>query len=429
MSSTGEAGQPRWWRRNRDLSVHAARETCAVAAETMYDLDLVYRDLPDALTLHRQSLASRTRAGSSAPSDHATREWDALSAEVDAAMSLFLELDSTFNRNTDYEQPEAERFVSQFEGAAQVMRTLTPKVEAFRDRHSDLLASSRNLALGAPRALELAETTLKRAQAAQSRSRAAGFIDPHADQNLSTGAGLLDEARARLRDKDYAAAQSKAKAAEVSFNDVLGRYAELADQAAKVRTGLSSVQTRLDGLRTQHDRLPPLMSDLRRRYTMNSWKHVEDAPARVEAALEGVEKGIVALQQAVRVTPLDVPAAATLLRQIRDNAAEVDAILRTVTETRNMLDTVAADPSSLLSAIRSKTVHTRRFLDQLPAERAARFKSTFENLATRTENLRKQAEVVAQSAKTRHPDYGAVIAEATSIEQGLDAMVRTARSG
>lgn len=429
MSSTGEAGQPRWWRRTRDLAVHAAREACAVAAETMYELDMVYKDLPDALKVHHQSLAARTRGGSSAASDHATREWDALSAEVDAAMSLFLEMDSTFNRNTDYEQPEAERFVSQFESATQVMRTLTPKVEAFRDRHSDLLASSRNLALGAPRAIELAETAHKGAQSAQTRSREAGFIDPQADQNLSTGAGLLDESRARLRDKDFATAQSKAKAAEVSFKDALGRYGELAEQAAKVRTALSSVQTRIDGLRTQHDRLPPLMSDLRRRYTMNSWKHVEDAPARVDAALGGVEKGIVDLQQAVRANPFDVPAAAGMLRLIRDNAAEVDAILRTVTETRNMLDAVAADPTSLLTAIRSKTVHTRRFLDQLPAERAARFKSTFESLATRTENLRKQAEAVAKDAKTRHPDYGAVIAEATSIEQGLDAMVRTARSG
>lgn len=428
MSSTGEAGQPpRWWRRTRDLALHEAREACAVAAETMYDLDMVYKDLPNAIKVHRQSLSSRARSGST-PSDGATREWDTLCEVVDTAMAAFLDLDSAFGRETDYEQPEAERFVEQFRSASQRMRTLVPQVESFRDRHSDLLASSRNLALGAPRAIELAESAHKTAQESFRKCTAAGFVDPQASQCLSSGATLLAAARALLVEHDYAAAQTRAKTAESSFTDAVNRFALLAEQATKVRTGLASVQTRREGLRTQHERLGPILSDLRRRYTINSWKHVEDAPKRADAALLGVEQGIDALAEVLRTRPFDVPAATVLLRSVRENAAEVDSILKAVTETRNMLDAVAADPSSLLTAIRKKTVNTRRFLEQLPTERAVRFKTTFENLATRTENLGKQATQLAQASQNRHPDWGAVIAEATSIEQGLDAMVRTART-
>ncbi len=66
-------------------------------------------------------------------------------------------------------------------------------------------------------------------------------------------------------------------------------------------------------------------------------------------------------------------------------------------------------------------VDARRFLTGLPADRARRFRRTFEDLARRLPALE-------AAARADRPDWGSVLREAESIEAGLAALVRTARA-
>ena len=57
----------------------------------------------------------------------------------------------------------------------------------------------------------------------------------------------------------------------------------------------------------------------------------------------------------------------------------------------------------------------------LPEERGRRFRSTFDNLARRLQSLHGEV-------RAARPDWGHVVDEARAIEDGLAAMIRTARA-
>ena len=421
-----EQVQGRWWRRGRDESLHAAREAGAQAAEAMYDLDLLYKDLPAIMRAYEQSTLGMRAAAASGRSDSNTSrrfwvDWRALSGPVDAAIAAYLDLDASFRREFDYEEAQAASFRDRFDRVAQQMREQKPNVDQFRTHHDDALLAARNDMLAGPRRVLEAEQAQQVAGAAVAAMANSGLVDPVAEQALRSANTDLSVARAALSDQHWAEASVQAAAATATFSRVTERYRSVAERAEKVRSGFRSVSTRREGLYTQHERLAPVMSDLRRRYTYGSWKHVDGAPARIDTAMARVDAGITALGAALRATPLDVPGVEALLADIRTEAAAVQAIWREATDTVERLDAVSADPELLLVAVRRKALDARRFLSALPVEQAHRFAYTFDSLAARTENL-------AEQAKGAHPDWGQVIAEADAIEAGLDAMLRTVRS-
>lgn len=421
MSVQGVEGQPRWWRRNRDLALSAARESRSMAAEVMYELDLLQKDLPALMRAHHDGQASHQRQGRTVSPDTVTREWEQLSERVDPVIAEFLDLDAAYNRDRDYEEHEAAAHQEKFEQVTAKMRQVIPALERFRNAHDDVLQSAHNTTLAAPRILDEAAAFLTQAQQAFAHTKSLGLSDPTVTDTYRQATTKMDEAKAALSRKEWSVAVRLAETAKSLSKDAATRLSALEQQASEVRTGYLSARTRRDALQTQHDRLPPVMSELRRRYTYPSWKHVDDAPKRIDAAMEGVNAGLRSLESALAQDPLDVPAAVLLLRQIRTAASDVDAVLRSATDTLARLDEVSSDPDTLLVQIRRKTVDARRFLAGLPDEKSQRFTYTFDSLATRTERL-------ALLTHERHPDWGSVIAEAAAIEQGLDAMIRTARS-
>ncbi|MFC4695858.1 hypothetical protein, partial [Geodermatophilus arenarius] len=199
------------------------------------------------------------------------------------------------------------------------------------------------------------------------------------------------------------------------------RARALPERAAEVRRGAASVRTRREALGTRHERLAPVMSELRRRYPLTAWSDVERAPQRAAEALAEGDRALEALEGALGAPVLDVTVAAALLARVRAAAGRVDDEVRAATGRLQRLDAVAADPGSLLGEVQRAVVDARRFLGGLPEERARRFRRTFEDLARRLPPLE-------EAARGRRPDWGAVLREAQSIEDGLDRLVRTARA-
>jgi hypothetical protein len=231
-----------------------------------------------------------------------------------------------------------------------------------------------------------------------------------------------EDAQRAVAEGRLAAAGTAAESARAAAESVTARAQALPARAADVRRGAASVHTRGEALRTRHERLAPVMSELRRRYTHRAWADVDQAPQRAAAALAEVDGAIVRLDGLLAAPVLDVPAAAALLEQVRGAAARVDAEIRSATDRLARLDAASADPGALLGTVQRELVDARRFLAALPDGRGQRYRSTFDNLARRLQTL--ETEVRAS-----RPDWGHVIAEARSIEDGLAAMIRTARVG
>lgn len=411
--------EPRWWRRSRDLSLRALAAAQVAAADAFFDVDSLHKDLPDLMVAHTQVRASS--AGRGTTPDPAGRDWLQVSERVDAAIVAYLELDGTYTRDRDYEEAEANRLTEAFTRITRDLLACKQPLEAFRDRHGNTLEGARNQVLQAPRLIETATSLLRETLTEVERVLATGLTDPTVVASCREANTLIEAAKASTGRREWMSASREAERAAAIAKDARQRVSLIPEQARKAREGYTSVRTRREALQTQHDRLAPVMSDLRRRYSYDSWKHIDDAPQRIDAALAVVESGLVDLEAALKVTPLDVPAATNLLRRVRSAASDVDAILRSATDTVRELDEVSKDPQALLHRVQAKSKDARRFLNGLPAEKAQRYAYTFDNLAARIERL-------GDALRRSHPDWGHAIAEAKSIETGLDAMVQTART-
>lgn len=420
--ATSDAGGSgvRWWRRSRDLAQQQARAAHADAAQAMTHLESLEVDLTELSEIDAAAAAARAgadRIGFTTPLSH---EWDRISVETGIPALQFYELDAAYDARVDHEEDEARRIAAGFGAAAARLRELFPEVERFRTVHADALAAAAAIREDTPGLIERAEATKKAASLALAAASGQGLRDAAASDALVRASTLIATARTAADERRWVDAHTAATQAVTAAGTADTLASDLPERAQRIRTGHLSVRTRRDAIRTQQARLPDVMSQLRRRYTVDAWRSVDGAPERVAAAMKQVEDGLVELDRLVAQVPLDVPAATDLLASVRTAINDANEDLRAANDRLQRLDSLADDPEVLLERLRRRLVDARRFVSALPGSDASRYASTLDGLARRTEHLREQV------TATR-PDWGAVIAEADAVEAGLDAMIRTAR--
>ncbi|TWH00066.1 hypothetical protein L615_002200000420 [Nocardioides sp. J9] len=419
--ATSDAGGSgvRWWRRSRDLAQQDARAAQADAARAMTHLESLEVDLTELSEIDAAAAAARAGADRVGFTTPLSQDWDRLSVETGIVALQFYELDAAYDPRVDHEEAEARRFADGFTATAARLRALFPDVERFRAVHAAGLEAAAAWRDETPDLVERADAARTEARQVLAEASGLGLRDDDATSSLARAGTGIAAARAASEERRWVDAHTAAADAVEAAESALRLARDLPDRAERVRTGLLSVRTRRDAIRTQHARLPEVMSNLRRRYTFDAWRDVDGAPQRVEAALKVIEDGLVELDRLVAQAPLDVPAATDLLTSVRTAINDANQDLRNATDRLQRLDSLADDPGALLERLRRRLVDARRFLDGLPGD-PTRYGPTLDALARRTEGL------VDQVSATR-PNWGAIVAEADSIEAGLDAMIRTAR--
>lgn len=418
-SDTGGSGV-RWWRRSRDLAQQQARAARADAAQAMSHLESLEVDLNELSEIDAAAAAARAGADRIGFTTALSQEWDRISVETGIPALQFYELDAAYDAGVDHEEDEARRVAAGFAAAAARLRELVPEVERFRATHADALAAAAAIRDDTPGLVDQAEVTKTEASLALAAASRQGLRDPDASDALVRASTLIGTARAAADDRRWVDAHTAATGAVTAAAEARALAADLPERAERIRTGHLSLRTRRDAIRTQQARLPEVMSQLRRRYTIDAWRSVDGAPERVAAALKQVEDGLVELDRLVAQQPLDVPAGTALLTSVRTAINDANEDLRAATDRLQRLDSLAEDPELLLERLRRRLVDARRFVSALPGSDPHRYGPTLDALARRTEQLREQV------GATR-PDWGAVITEADAVEAGLDSMIRTAR--
>ncbi|RFU19288.1 hypothetical protein [Geodermatophilus marinus] len=423
----GHTGAPeprgRWWRRGRDAALAQARSEAAAAREAaaaaMLALDAELSGLSEDVAAHEDAGTARVAAQRPPAADPVVQQWQELSTRTDAVIGRYLAALSAADPAQDDDVVRVRTTRDALGGSARALHEVLPLVRDFRARHAGPLGSARGARTLGPRRLAEAEAAVARARAALA---AAGeeVTDPALGRDLDAAVRAAREAGAALAAGRPVTGGAAAERARAGAESVAARAASLPARAADVRRGAASVRTRREALGTRHARLAPVMSELRRRYTHRAWADVERAPERAAAALAEVDDALDRLAGLLAAPPLDVPAAALALEQVRGASARVDQEIASATGRLEELDAVATDPGRLLGGVERDLVDARRFLAALPEGRGERYRSTFDNLARR---LR----VLETEVRGHRPDWGHVVTEARSIEQGLAAMVRTAR--
>jgi chromosome segregation ATPase len=350
-----------------------------------------------------------------------SRDWRDLSAHADAVIGHYLHALSVHDADEVTEPAAARAAVAELTRAAAALREVLAQVLRFRDQYGEVLSAASRARAAAARAVPGARDAVAAARAALAEAAAAGLRDPALDAVLAEAAAAVAAAESELAQRRADAAATDAERARRAAGSVAERARALPGRAADVRRGAASVHTRREALGTRHERLAPVMSELRRRYPLSAWADVERAPQRAAAALAEVDEALAGLDGVLATPVLDVPAAAALLARVRTAAGRVDDEVRAATGRLEQLDAVAADPGALLTEVQHALVDARRFLAGLPEDRARRFRRTFEDLARRLPPLQ-------EAARAERPDVGAVLREATAIEAGLAGLVRTARA-
>ncbi|MGY1693840.1 MULTISPECIES: hypothetical protein [unclassified Geodermatophilus] len=421
MGGLGGNPAPRWWRRDRETGQREAVAAREAAAAAMLELDAALADLPDAVAAAEEAGASAGGRGLRGPAVPASlaRDWHDLSTHADAVIGSYLQ---AVAEHDDVGEPGRARAATRELGAAATaLRGVLDQVRRFREQYGEVLAAAARVRAGARTAVSAASAAIAAARAALAGASSADLTDPGVPALLDDAAAALAGAETALAQRRAADAVAAAERARRGADAAADRLHRLPERAAEVRRGAASVRTRREALGTRHERLAPVMSELRRRYPLSAWADVERAPQRAAGALAEADAALAALEAALAAPVLDVPEAAAQLARVRAAAGRVDDEVRAATGRLARLDAVRADPGSLLAGVQRGVVDARRFLAGLPEERARRYRRTFEDLARRLPALE-------AAARGDRPDWGAVLREAESIEQGLAGLVRTARA-
>ncbi|SNS85359.1 hypothetical protein SAMN04488107_4042 [Geodermatophilus saharensis] len=422
MGGLGGNPAPRWWRRDREAGRREAVAAREAAAAAMLELDAALADLPDAMAAAEEAGATaggpRGRRAVAVPPELA-RDWHALSTHADAVIGSYLQ---AVARHDDVDEPaRAHAATRELGAAATALRGVLDQVRRFREQYGEVLAAAARVRATARTAVSAASAALADARTALAAASSAELTDPGVPALLDDAAAALAGAETALAQRRAADAVAAAERARRGADAAADRLRRLPERAAEVRRGAASVRTRREALGTRHERLAPVMSELRRRYPLSAWADVERAPQRAAEALAAADAALGALEAALAAPVLDVPEAAAQLARVRAAAGRVDDEVRAATGRLARLDAVRADPGSLLAGVQRGVVDARRFLAGLPEERGRRYRRTFEDLARRLPALE-------AAARGDRPDWGAVLREAESIEQGLAGLVRTARA-
>lgn len=421
MANQPESSGPRWWRRSRDLALLAARSAHADARQAMVHLESLEVDLTELSAIDAASHAHRAGAERVGFRSPLSDQWDELSVRTGIPALEFYELDAAYDPAADYEEAQARRYTQRLTAVAGRLRELLPEVEAFRQRNAAALDAALALREAVPELVSAAAATLKEAGLALAAAANAGLEDPTAREAHGRSTADLASARTAADERRWVGAHDAATRAGRDARTARDLARSLDERASQVRNGFLSVRTRRDALRNQQPRLDETMSQLRRRYTLPTWQHVEAAPATVASTLRRVDEDLTSLEGLFAARPLVVPAAAELLGSIRVAITGADRELRAAVGLFERLDAISGDPQRMLDDLQRRLVDTRRFVTGRPAAEAARMSPTLDKLAARAEALR---QAVAQS----RPDWGAVMNESESIRESLDAMIRNARN-
>lgn len=421
MANQAESSGPRWWRRSRDLALLDARAAHADARQAMVHLESLEVDLTELSAIDAASHAHRAGAERVGFRSPLSDQWDELSVRTGIPALEFYELDAAYDPAADYEEADARRYTQRLATVAARLRELLPEVESFRQRNAAALEAALALRDEVPDLLGTAAATLKEAGLALAAAANAGLEDPSARAAHGRSTADLATARSAADERRWVEAHDAATRAGRDGRTARDLARSLDERAAQVRNGFLSVRTRRDALRNQQPRLDDAMSQLRRRYTLPTWQHVEQAPATVATALRRVDEDLASLERTLAARPLLVPAAAELLAGVRVAITGADRELRAAVGLLDRLDAISGDPQRMLDDLQRRLVDTRRFVAGRPAGEAARMSPTLDKLAARAEALR-------QAVGERRPDWGAVMNESASIQDSLDAMIRNARN-
>jgi chromosome segregation ATPase len=404
----------RWFGGGRDESRRAdAQAAKDAAAAAFYELDTAQRDL-------RISVETIAAADGSPAGRQAAEGFAALGQRIDQVSHVYIEAVDAY----DLDRPELDGSV-----AARAREQLTRA----RDELVRVKGELDRFAQGIQPLLDRAETQLARVAPARERARAA----------LLAASEALDAVRAQGMRADDLAARLAALAPEltklnqgaaqhgvqetVQRADRILRDAEairaealrLPERAAEMDRRLVSLRTRAQALHNRADRVDPVLSELRRRFSAACWQDLQHVP---DQAVRDVARAEEQLREAGRAREEQRWAdAGALIEAVRALLEATDEAVSAAQDRLTRLEAVARDPQGEVDRTRFAIRDAQRLAMAGRSVPDPRHAGPLDAAVARVERA-------LAGLEGRHPDYWHFLQEMEGVRTSVNHVVADIRT-
>ncbi|MER7050034.1 hypothetical protein [Streptomyces jumonjinensis] len=413
ISGSFTGGGTRRWFGGRGESARAEAQAAKdAAAAAFYELDTAQRDL-------RISVETITAVDSSPQARGAVDGFAALGRRIDEASHQYITAVDAHDLDRDDLEPSvAARAREELNRAKEELTRVKAELDRFAEGLGPLL--------------DKAETQLARLAPAVERARAA----------LLSASNALDSVRSSGMRADYLAARLAALAPELTMlNQGAGRHGvtdtlhradrvlrdaeavraeaeQLPGRAAEIDRRLVSLRTRAEALTTRAASVEPVLSELRRRFSLACWQDLQPVPER--AARDLRQAGERLKEAAEARDEQRWPDATALLGTVRALLNSTDEAVSAAGDRLQRLNAVADDPRQETERARFAVRDAQRLAmagRHTPDPRHAR---PLDDAVARLERA-------VAGLEGRHPDYWHFLTELEAVRQDAARVVERIR--
>ncbi|WP_405675003.1 coiled-coil domain-containing protein [Streptomyces uncialis] len=405
-------GNRRWFGGRGEGQRAEAQAAKDAAAAAFYELDSAQRDL-------RISIETITAVDDSPPARGAVSGFTDLSARIDEVSHQYIAaVDAHDLDRDDLEASTASRARAELTQARDALNKVKDDLDRFTQGLGPLLDKAETqLARLAP-AVERARQSLLAASNALDATRAAGL---RADDLAARLAALAPELTRLNQGAGRHGVPETLQRAEHVARDAEAVRAEaerLPERAAETDRRLVSLRTRAQALTTRAEQVEPILSELRRRFTIACWQDLQQVPDQAAATVRQAETKLAEAQAARDAQRW--PDATSLLSTVRALLNSTDEAVSAAGNRLQRLNAVAKDPQDEIDRTRFAIRDAQRLAmadRHTPDPRHAR---------PLDESVRR-LELAIATLEGRHPDYWHFLTELEAVRQTVATVVSRIR--
>lgn len=405
-------GTRRWFGGRAESQRAEAQAAKDAAAAAFYELDTAQRDL-------RISIETITAVDDSPAARRAVADFDALGRRIDEASHQYISaVDAHDLDRDDLEASAAARARTELTAAKEELGRVKQELDRFTDGLGPLLGKAETqLARLAP-AVERARQALLAASNALDSVRATGL---KADDLAARLAALSPElTKLNQGAGQHGVPQTLERAERVTREAEAVRVEaeRLPERAAEIDHRLVSLRTRAQALTTRSEQVDPILSELRRRFTVACWQDLQRVP---DVASENVRRAETKLAEAHAARDEQRWADATaLLSTVRALLNTTDEAVSAAGDRLHRLNAVQKDPQQEIDRTRFAIRDAQRLAmagRNTPDPRHAR---PLDDAVSRLERA-------VATLDGRHPDYWHFLTETEAVRRAVSRVVSLIR--
>lgn len=400
-----------WWRRGDNLRAEAQAAKDA-AAQAFYELDTAQREL-------EISVETISAVDDSPEARRALSGFRALGERIDQVSGAYIATVDAHDLDRDeLDHGAAARARAEFARTKEELERVRAELDRFSSGLGPLLGKAETqLAQLAP-AVERARQSLLAASNALDGVRAAGL---RADGPAARLAALSPELTKLNEGAHRHGVQQTVRRADEVRREAEAIRAEaerLPEQAKEIDKRLVSLRTRVQALATRAEGVAPVLSELRRRYSLACWQDLQQVPEQAGTAVRQAEE---ALAEARRARADQRWADATAkLATVRALMDEVDGAVGAAGDRLRRLNEVAKDPKAEVDKTRFAIRDAQRLAMQGRVTPEPRHARPLDEAVARLDRA-------LAALGGRHPDYWAFLTETAAVRETANRVIANIR--